>query len=52
MIVPFQLDPTAFGPYAGVAVAIYLLLDRRLRRVENQLSRLLGVMEGEKEVKR
>jgi hypothetical protein len=33
-------------------VAVYLMMDRRLRKVENQLSRLLGVREGEHEVRK
>ena len=48
------LDPGAVSPYAdsAIIVAVYFLLERRLRKVENQLSRLLGEEEGRREVKR
>jgi hypothetical protein len=44
----FQFDPMNFTDYppivnTAVLVAMYLLMDRRLRRVETGLSRLEGM---------
>ena len=50
MIQLFQfLDPSNLGPYtnSAVLVAIYFLLDRRVRRIEERLNRLAGFVEGE-----
>jgi hypothetical protein len=44
------LDPSMLGPYtnSAILIGVYLLLDRRVRRIEERLNKLAGFVEGEK----
>ena len=44
------LDPGMVSPYANSAIliAVYFLLDRRVRRLEERLNKLLGRLEARK----
>jgi hypothetical protein len=43
------IDPGNLGPYAnsGILIAVYFLLERRIRRIEARLNKLVGFVEGE-----
>ncbi len=44
----FQFDPANIVPMYGAVAAAYLLLDRRLRRMEQKIERLNTLAEEEK----
>jgi hypothetical protein len=49
MIVLFQFDAMTIVYVYGAIAASYLLNDRRMRKIEGQLNRLIGQLETEEE---